>query len=244
VTISQAVATYTDGEIIEYTSFHESGYSIGQVIRYAPVSKQTRPCPNCERLVVPGAGPDDGLRPCPYCLASCRFPALDPLVYIRSRSGSKPFQVRESQLRRRASEAVVQEAGQVTMELKRGAIKWVLSAYKPGRPRGTILFRREYQREAPPYRAASQVHSRLPDAQIELQPFTWKGAYWASDSRDLERLYWCPSCDKRLDDWGSGDGMTRCRHCGDEWDLDTLTDAGARPADQDDSGSDEETNDG
>lgn len=91
---------YKDGTIIEYTSFDVSGYSVGQVVRYAPASEQTRTCPNCEQLAVPRAGPEGSLRECPRCLALARFPALDPLVYIRDNSGEKPFPVRESQLRR------------------------------------------------------------------------------------------------------------------------------------------------
>jgi hypothetical protein len=58
------VSRFAAGEIIEYTSFDPSGYSVGQVVRYDSDS---------------GSG--------------------NPLVYIRSRSGSRPFPVRESQIR-------------------------------------------------------------------------------------------------------------------------------------------------
>lgn len=101
---SQGAATYADGEIIEYTSFHPSGYSPGRVVRYAPAGEQTRLCPNCDQLAVPGEGRDDGFRRCTRCQAFVRFPALNPLVYIRSLSGSKPFPVRESQLRKRTDD--------------------------------------------------------------------------------------------------------------------------------------------
>jgi NADH pyrophosphatase NudC (nudix superfamily) len=94
---------YTPGQIIEYTSFDESGYTIGQVVRYADASEQTRVCPNCGQLAVPDEGPEGSLRRCPRCRAHVRFPALDPLVYIRSRSGGKPFPVRETQIRPRTS---------------------------------------------------------------------------------------------------------------------------------------------
>jgi hypothetical protein len=55
---------YRDGELIEYTSFSKSGWSIGRVVRYADGHEQP------------------------------------PLVYIRARSGGKPFQVRENQIRK------------------------------------------------------------------------------------------------------------------------------------------------
>jgi hypothetical protein len=95
-----AVGAYAPGEIIRYTSFDPSGYSIGQVVRYAPDGEQTRICPNCSELTLPGDGQEDSLGRCQRCQAYVRFPALDPLVYIRTRSGGRPFQVRESQLRR------------------------------------------------------------------------------------------------------------------------------------------------
>ncbi len=94
-----AASAYAPGEIIDYTSFDPCGSSIGQVVRYAPDSEQTRMCPNCSELTRPGEGQDGSLRRCPRCEACVRFPALDPLVYIRARSGGRPFQVRESQLR-------------------------------------------------------------------------------------------------------------------------------------------------
>lgn len=100
MTATPTAATYADGETIEYTSFHESGYSAGWVVRYAPAGEQTRLCPNCAQLAVPGEGRDDGFGRCPRCQAFCRFPALNPLVCIRTRSGSRT-QVRESQLRKR-----------------------------------------------------------------------------------------------------------------------------------------------
>lgn len=99
--LSDGQAAYTAGEIIEYTgSTAEPGYSVGKVVRYAPAAEQTRTCPNCGQLAVPGGGDEGHLRGCPRCLAFCRFPPLDPLVYICARSGGKPFPVRESQLRR------------------------------------------------------------------------------------------------------------------------------------------------
>ena len=98
---ARSPVTYRDGEIIEYTSFDPAGWSIGQVVRYAPASEQTRTCPNCDQLAVPGEGDEGSLRQCPRCRALCQFPALNPLVYIRTRSGGKPFPVRETQLRRR-----------------------------------------------------------------------------------------------------------------------------------------------
>lgn len=60
---------YTDGQIIEYTSFEQSRYSVGQVVRYADDTEQDN--------------------------------TADLLVYIRARSGDRPFPVRESQLRAR-----------------------------------------------------------------------------------------------------------------------------------------------
>ena len=90
--------TYTEGQAIESTSFDPSGYSAGHVIRYAPAGEQTRICPNCGELAIPGPGDEGSLRRCDRCLADVRFPALDPLVYIRTRSGSTT-RVRESQLR-------------------------------------------------------------------------------------------------------------------------------------------------
>lgn len=66
---------YVEGQIIEYTSFAPSGYSTGQVTGYAAGDDQQRLC------LIHGYEPDD------------------PFVYIRARSGSKPFPVRESQLR-------------------------------------------------------------------------------------------------------------------------------------------------
>jgi hypothetical protein len=60
---------YADGQIIEYTSFGLSGYSVGQVVRYADQAEQDN--------------------------------TADLLVYIRARSGDRPFPVRESQLRAR-----------------------------------------------------------------------------------------------------------------------------------------------
>lgn len=93
-----AVSAYAPGEVIRYTSLDPSGSSTGQVVRYAPDSEQTRICPDCTELVLPGEGQEDSLRRCPRCHACVRFPALDPLVYIRTRSGGTPFQVRESQL--------------------------------------------------------------------------------------------------------------------------------------------------
>jgi hypothetical protein len=58
---------YADGQVIEYTSFELSGYSVGQVVRYADESEQDN--------------------------------VADLLVYIRARSGARPFPVRESQIR-------------------------------------------------------------------------------------------------------------------------------------------------
>lgn len=92
---------YTDGQVIEYTSFDPSGWTVAQVVRYAPDDEQTRPCPNCGRQVIPGPANDAGISECPECLAYFRFPPLNPLVYVRTRSGGKPFTVRESQLRLR-----------------------------------------------------------------------------------------------------------------------------------------------
>ncbi len=100
--------TYAEGERIEYTSFDLAGYSAGQVVRYAPADEQTRICPNCGQLAAPGPGAEGSPRQCPRCLASVRFPALDPLVYIRTASGGQT-QVRESQLRR----ATGTEAGEL-----------------------------------------------------------------------------------------------------------------------------------
>lgn len=64
------LARYREGEVIEYMSFANSGYTVGQVMRYAPAAEQDSPA--------------------------------DPRVYIRTRSGSKPFPVRESQIRPKA----------------------------------------------------------------------------------------------------------------------------------------------
>jgi hypothetical protein len=58
---------YASGPVIEYTSHAANGYSVCQVVRYAPPDEQDNPA--------------------------------DPLVYIRTRVGEKPFPVRESQLR-------------------------------------------------------------------------------------------------------------------------------------------------
>jgi len=90
--------TYTAGQAIEYTSFHPSGYSAGHVIRYAPAGEQTRICPDCDQLAISGPGDEGSLRRCDRCLADVRFPALDPLVYVRPASGGQT-KVRESQLR-------------------------------------------------------------------------------------------------------------------------------------------------
>lgn len=58
---------YAIARVIEYTSRAANGYSVCQVVRYAPLDEQD--CP------------------------------ADPVVYIRTRVGEKPFTVRESQLR-------------------------------------------------------------------------------------------------------------------------------------------------
>ncbi len=88
--------TYAEGQNIEYTSFAPSGYSAGRVVRYAPADEQTRICPSCDQLAVPEPVGEDTR--CPRCERSVQFPALDPLVYIRTASGGQT-QVRESQLR-------------------------------------------------------------------------------------------------------------------------------------------------
>ena len=59
---------YADGEVIEYTSFAESGWTVGQVVSYSPDYR------------------------------------ANPPVYIRTKSGGKPFTVRESQLRKHEPE--------------------------------------------------------------------------------------------------------------------------------------------
>lgn len=69
MSIEPAAGHYADGQIIEYTSFDPSGYTAGQVVRYADETEQDN--------------------------------AADLLVYIRARSGGRPFPVRESQLRAR-----------------------------------------------------------------------------------------------------------------------------------------------
>ena len=66
--------------------------------RYAPANEQMRTCPNCNELALPGPGREDELRQCDRCLASVRFPPLDPRVYIRPRGRGKAYPVRESQM--------------------------------------------------------------------------------------------------------------------------------------------------
>jgi ribosomal protein S27AE len=103
---------YDDGQIIEYTSFSNTGWSTGQVVRYARPDEQTRRCPNCDQLAVPETLPghviETLLRRCPRCEASVIFPPLDPLVYIRNHSDGRPFgspmKMRETQLRPRETE--------------------------------------------------------------------------------------------------------------------------------------------
>lgn len=105
-----------------------------------------------------------------------------------------------------------------------GTIKWRLVALPPGTliiKMGEALFDREYAEKATALRAAGQVHRQHPEARIELWSYTWDGVFWIGDSAENERLFWCPSCGKRLDDWSTTD-MTACRGCGDEWDMDTL----------------------
>lgn len=94
---------YRDGEIVVYTSFDPSGYSIGQVVRRAPDDEQWSLCPDCGQQAVPGEQRGDLCR-CPRCQTFVRFPSLGSLIYIRNRSGGRlaggPFLVRQSQLRR------------------------------------------------------------------------------------------------------------------------------------------------
>jgi hypothetical protein len=96
--------TYAEGQIIEYTSFDPSGYSPGEVIRYAPDSEQWLICPNCAQQAVPAEQHGD-LQRCPRCQAFVRFTPSENglLVYVRTLNPPrcKPFLVRESQLRPR-----------------------------------------------------------------------------------------------------------------------------------------------
>ena len=101
--------------------------------------------------------------------------------------------------------------------------KWQLSAWPPGprsckddkgHNRSTVLWSRDYDNPASANRAAPGIHKRFPDAQIEITVFEYKGWFWVAGSGATTKLYWCFTCDGRvnwcMDQW-------HCPRCGNEW---------------------------